>query len=94
MEFKSALKMAEIAKSLNPKIKIVFGGPHVSNVPEESLKNKNIDFIFRAEAEEGFPQLIQELINNKKNPNFKKILEGLESWLVNPERAMGKLNSK
>lgn len=73
LEFKSALKMAAIGKSLNPDVKIIFGGSHVSNVPEDSLKNKEIDFIFQAEAEEGFPKLIKELMKKNKKPNFKKI---------------------
>lgn len=80
LEFKSALKMAQIAKKINPNIKIIFGGPHVSNVPEESLKNEAIDFIFRAEADAGFSLLIQQLLFSKK-PNFKKI-PGL-GWKTN-----------
>jgi len=70
LEFPSALKMAKIAKKLNKNTKIVLGGPHVSNHPQD-LKNKEIDFIFRGEGEEAFPLLIKEL--NKKKPNFKKI---------------------
>lgn len=71
LEFKSALKMASIAKKINKKIIIVFGGPHVSNLPKDSLKNYEIDFIFCGEAEESFPAFIKEISNLK--PNFNKI---------------------
>jgi len=70
LEFPIVLKMARIAKSTNKEIKVVVGGPHVSNHPQE-LKNKEIDFIFRAEAEKFFPKLIKEL--KKKKPKFSKI---------------------
>ncbi len=101
MEFKSALKMAEIAKSLNPKVKIIFGGPHVSNVPEDSLKNRATDFIFRAEAEEGFPRLIEELIKQKNNrnykPDFKKIpclgWKNKNKIILNPIKLLENLDS-
>lgn len=71
LEFSSALKMAKITKSFNKNIKTIFGGPHVSNVPEESLQHSQIDFIFRGEAEEGFPMLIKELKSSK--PRFNKV---------------------
>lgn len=70
LEFSSALKMAGIAKSLNPDVKIVFGGPHVSNFPQ-ALNSKEIDFIFISEAEQAFPVFISELKNKK--PDFSKI---------------------
>ncbi len=73
LEFNSALKMACIAKSLNKDTKIIFGGPHVSNVSENSLKNREIDFIFRAEAEEGFPMLIKELQKSFKKQSAKQL---------------------
>ncbi|MDP1729066.1 MAG: radical SAM protein [archaeon] len=97
LEFKSALKMAKIAKYFNPKTKIVFGGPHVSNVPEESLKNSEIDFIFRSEADEGFPLLIKELQKNNKNPNFKKIpclgWKNKNKIILNPIKLLENLDS-
>ena len=70
LEFHSVLKMSKIAKSLNPDIKIIVGGPHVSNHPKD-LEKQEIDFIFRGEAEQSFPKLIDEL--KKEKPNFKKI---------------------
>lgn len=70
LEFYTVLKMASIAKLLNPDVKIVVGGAHPSNCPE-SLKNSQIDFIFRGEAEEAFPKFISELL--KKKPDFRKV---------------------
>jgi len=47
-----ALKFATICKRANPKIKIVFGGPHPSIFPEQVLKHKQVDFVVIGEGEE------------------------------------------
>ncbi len=44
------------------KIKIIIGGPHPSVFGKEAInKIDGIDFGFRGEAEEGFPQLIKKI---------------------------------
>ena len=46
-----ALKFAQIAKKANPKVKIIFGGPHPSIYPKETLTNKQVDFVVIGEGE-------------------------------------------
>lgn len=46
-----ALKFAQICKKTNPKVKIVFGGPHPTIFPKEILKNKAVDFAVIGEGE-------------------------------------------
>ncbi len=49
-----------IVKGLDPSILTVVGGPHPSALPEFVLSNMpKIDFAWKAEAEEGLPQLLR-----------------------------------
>ena len=43
------LKMAEMMKDANPKIKVAFVGPPVTVEPEKALKNSAVDFVVRRE---------------------------------------------
>ncbi len=66
----NALETARIVKSINPNTKVVFGGPHVSVLPEESLLNENVDYVVRGEGEKTFEELTKCL---EKNQNVKGI---------------------
>jgi radical SAM superfamily enzyme YgiQ (UPF0313 family) len=56
---KSGLKIAELIKQWNPNVKIVVGGPHASILPDETLSDKNIDFLVRHEGEYAMLELLQ-----------------------------------
>src|SRR3990170_878311 len=48
--FASDIRLAEMMKERNPNLKIAFVGPHVTALPEESLRaSKAIDFVCRKE---------------------------------------------
>lgn len=66
-----SFKLASICKKILPNSFMVFGGPHPTALPEESLSNKNIDVVVKAEGEYTFLELVKEL--EKPKPNFKKI---------------------
>jgi len=65
MEANEALKIVKIAKKINERCIIVFGGPHASMFYEDILKNKEIDFLITGEGEETFLELIEKLLNNE-----------------------------
>ena len=65
-----ALKVAEIVKEINPKMKVVIGGPHVSTVPESAFPKA--DYAVIGEGEETALELSQKLLGKKKI-NIKKI---------------------
>lgn len=48
-------------KEKNPKTVIVLGGVHPSALPEESLKNRNINYVVRREGEITFYELIKAI---------------------------------
>ncbi|CAK7065337.1 B12-binding domain-containing radical SAM protein [Tissierella sp. P1] len=62
------LKICKILKIVNPKIKIILGGPEVSFDGEKILEdNKFIDFIIYGEGEETFREFIKKLIDGDED---------------------------
>jgi radical SAM superfamily enzyme YgiQ (UPF0313 family) len=55
------LKVAGMAKKIDSKIKVVFGGPHVNIYPNETIALPDVDFIVLGEGEEGIVQLIDNI---------------------------------
>lgn len=65
--FNIVVKIGKIAKEINPKIKIIVGGPHPTALPEITLKEKEIDFAVRGEGEETLKELLDKISKNKKD---------------------------
>ncbi len=62
------LKICKILKTVNPKIKIILGGPEVSFDGEKILEdNKFIDFIIYGEGEETFREFIKKTIDGNED---------------------------
>ncbi len=59
--FAADVRIAEMMKDVNPRLKVCFVGPHVSVLPEESLRNKAIDFVVRGE----FDYAVVDFANGK-----------------------------
>lgn len=57
----AAIKVARIAKSINPSIKVIVGGQHPTLLPEEMLDYQEIDFVVRGEGEETVAELLDAL---------------------------------
>lgn len=54
-----AYKICETAKKVNKNIITVFGGPHASAIPEETLAEfPQVDYVIRGEGEEAFLKLV------------------------------------
>ncbi|MBU2640073.1 MAG: B12-binding domain-containing radical SAM protein [Nanoarchaeota archaeon] len=71
----NAAEVAKKVKQLNPKIITILGGPHITAVPEETLKKFpefNIGVI--GEAEETLPELLKNLDSKKPLDNVKGLL--------------------
>jgi len=60
------VKTAQLAKKINPEIKIILGGPHVNIYPQETINLKGIDFLVFGEGEEPLKELLDNL-NQKEN---------------------------
>lgn len=57
----SAIKVAKIAKAINPAIRIIVGGQHPTLLPAEMLDYPEIDFVVRGEGEETVAELLDVL---------------------------------
>ena len=64
------LKVAALSKKVNNECKIILGGPHVNLFPNETITQKNIDFLVLGEGEITFTELVDSL--NNKTP-LKKV---------------------
>jgi radical SAM superfamily enzyme YgiQ (UPF0313 family) len=65
---KETFEICEILKLVNPKLKIILGGPEVSYDSEQILEeNPFIDFIIYGEGEDTFKELMEKLISNETN---------------------------
>jgi len=76
VNFYSALSVAKKIKEMFPKKIICFGGPHVTALPIETIKENNfIDFVICGEAE----KVIIDVINDLKNGKTIEQLNGVVS---------------
>jgi anaerobic magnesium-protoporphyrin IX monomethyl ester cyclase len=56
--FSIALDVCRFIKKKNPRAKVIFGGPHVSAIPEELSKNREIDYLALGEADATIKELL------------------------------------
>lgn len=64
-QLNSAVKIAQIAKRLDPEIKIVVGGFHPTALPEETLKDNPFDILVKGEGEYTVLELANTLLEGK-----------------------------
>jgi len=73
-----AYSVAGISKEVNPKIKVVVGGPHVTFTAKQTLKEcPFIDIVVRGEGEETFRELVSYLESSGGNTSSLKKVKGI-----------------
>lgn len=65
------MKVVEIIKEANPKIKIVLGGPHPHIYPEETIELPGVDYVILGEGEISFLELLKCL----SDKNYEKLYQ-------------------
>jgi len=86
----SSIEVLKIARKVNPGCKTIMGGPHISALPFDTMKNNSvIDFGVMGEAEVTMLDLIKN-INEGKNPSGVKgiIHRGKERIIMNERRQL------
>ncbi|MFX1451927.1 MAG: B12-binding domain-containing radical SAM protein [Promethearchaeota archaeon] len=68
--FPLSLRILRKIQALNPQIKTVVGGPHVTFQVKEALSYKEIDFVIIGEAEQNLPLLLDKLLKKKSISNI------------------------
>jgi radical SAM superfamily enzyme YgiQ (UPF0313 family) len=79
----SSFKLANLIKSINPNIKVIFGGVHPTIMYEQILRNFPVDFVVIGEGEETIVELV-DAIKKKSNPEKLKKIKGI-AFKVNNE---------
>ena len=84
-----SFELAQRVHALNPRVKIIFGGPHPTALPEESLQFG--DVVVAHEGDATLPLLLDRLHDNLAHPHLKDLLGisyrgGDGEILCNPDR--------
>lgn len=58
---KTGYQIAETIRQYHPKSKIVFGGVHVTALPEEPFSRASVDFVIRGEGEDAIVKLCRDV---------------------------------
>ena len=70
-----ALQLANLVKTVDPGIVVVFGGPQVTFMPKEALRQmSDVDVLIRGEGEIVFPSLVKCLFQNTDPARVKGIV--------------------
>lgn len=84
----SALNIAKIIKDFDRDIPVVFGGPHPTILPEETLKNEAVDIVVRGEGEYTF----LDMVKNIESDDLRKVLgityKDNKKVIHNPDRPL------
>lgn len=65
-------ELADLVRGNNPRAVIVFGGPHATAMPEESLMH--CDYVVRNEGDVTFPELLERIKKDPEKPEVRDIL--------------------
>lgn len=71
-QLRKALEISRLVKE-HSDTPVIWGGPHASLLPEQTLRNECIDIIARGEAEATFPELLAALETHKPLSSVKGI---------------------
>jgi len=71
--FMQVLEVARLIKEISPMIKVVLGGAHPTAMPEETIKEKNVDFLVIGEGEVTFTELVNALDRNLPLEDIKGV---------------------
>ena len=68
-----AMNICKIAKGIDPKIITILGGAHPSAMPEETLKEKEVDYVIVGEGEYALRNLLNAVENRKSISSLKGV---------------------
>lgn len=62
------MNFAEIIRKYNKSIPIIWGGPHPTLYPRQTLENKMVDFVIQGQGEIRLPELVECIYKKKEQP--------------------------
>lgn len=66
-QIKNTLRLAKLARSIDPDIPLVWGGTHPSMMAEQTLESDLVDFVVKGEGEQTLLELVQALQKGVKD---------------------------
>ncbi|NVM04973.1 MAG: B12-binding domain-containing radical SAM protein [Candidatus Helarchaeota archaeon] len=83
--FPLSIRILKKIKELDPKLKTVIGGPHVSFQAEEALSIEEIDYVIIGEGEQSLPLLLNKLLKKNSVTNIPGVAykENNETFICN-----------
>lgn len=64
-QIKEGLRWAERLRDLRPDLPLVWGGPHVSILPEQTLRDPRVDYVVRGQGTYAFLDLVEALLDGR-----------------------------
>lgn len=85
-----AVRIAEIAKKINPAVVTVVGGPHANSLPDKVLEDKFFDYAVYGEGEVTFKELLEKIKNKESVESVNGVVWRRENGevVVNPRREL------
>jgi len=83
------IDFSRFVKSVDPNIRVVWGGWHASIYPDQTVTNPAVDFVVRGEGEVTFLQLCQRLRNQESIQGLEGVTYKADGEIVNnPDRPL------
>jgi radical SAM superfamily enzyme YgiQ (UPF0313 family) len=61
-----ALEMAEVARKHSPDVPLVYGGPHVNVLPEQTARHELVDMCLTGPGQNSVPRLVRALLGQER----------------------------
>jgi len=89
------LKVARALKAKYPNLPIVWGGWHPSILPQETIKDENVDIVVKGQGERTFTELVHALKQKKSLKNILGIVykNNRGKIIENPDRPLESLDN-
>lgn len=88
-DINASLEAAEIARSVNLNLPIIWGGPHATALPEETVKSEYIDIVVRGQGEIAMTEIANSLYNKEDISSIKGIAyKDKGTVYLNPSQAL------
>jgi len=87
------LALAKKIKKLKPTLPIIWGGYHVTALPDQTLKSRLVDIVVKGYGEITFSKLVEKLIAGQSYENIEGIAFQRNNEIIHtPERSIPKLD--
>jgi len=84
-QIKEGLEISKIIKQKFPNKPIIWGGFHPTILPEETIRNKNIDIVIKGQAQRTFSELIKKLEKKQSLKDIKGIFYKEKEKIIKTE---------